>query len=239
MGMIQLTLVVALNALGLGLATWGVTMMLGTHNPFLPIVEAIIIISGLSVAAAGTGWMAVLLIIGSTRGLRTAGTYESPVRPAAASPIPHRDRLLKAMQELHDSALDLIERRRELHQMNLRQWHNEHREETAGEIEATKRYRLARTNLELYRQILPGQFWPPVDTFIEAIESSISREAYSIPNDKGVYELLKRNWHQATQGIRDISLGQPAPVLSTPGQIAPGRLSAEPVGRASVIQAGI
>lgn len=238
--MIQLTLVVALNALGLGLAMWGVTMLLGTHNPFLPIIEVTITIFGLFVAAAGTGWMAVLLIIGSTRGLRTAETYEFPGRPVAASPIPHRDRLLMAMQELNDSALDLIERRRELHQMNLRQWHNEHREETAGEIEATKRYRLARTNLELYRHILPAQFWPPVDIFIEAIELSITREAYSTPNDKGVYELLKRNWHQATQGIRDISLGQPTPglstpVLSTPGPISPGHLTAEPVGRASVI----
>jgi hypothetical protein len=233
--MIQLTLVVALNALGLMLATWGVTMVLGTHHPFLPIVEAIITVFGLVVAAAGTGWMAVLLIIGGTRGQRTAPINHFPDRTARASPIPHGDRLLMAMEELHDSALDLIERRRELHQMNLRQWHNEHREETAGEIEATKRYRLARTNLELYRRIVPAHIWSPVDGFVETIEASIIQEAYSIPNDKAVYESLKRNWRQAIQGIKDVSLGQPAPGQTITGQTSNGHLTAGPVGRSSVI----
>lgn len=240
MGMIQLTLVVALNALGLGLAAWGVTMLLGTHNPFLPMVEAVITIMGLVAAAAGTGWMAILLIIGSTRGLRNAEPRDFPVRPAPASPIPHRDRLLMAMKELHDSALDLIERRRELHQMNLRQWHDEHRAETAGEIEATRRYRLARTDLELFQNILPTQYWSPVSRFVDVIEGSISREAYSTPNDKGVYELLKSNWRQATQGINDISLGKSAPGQTAPGpaspeSTSPGHFTAEPVGRASSV----
>ena len=230
MGMIQLTLVVALNAIGLVLATWGVTMLLGTHNPFLPMVEAIITVIGLTVATAGTGWMAALLIIGSTRRLRSAGTNNIAARPTPATrPVPHRDRLLKAMEELHNSALDLIERRRELHQMNLRQWHNEHREETAGEIEATKRYRLARTNLEPYRQVLPAHYRSPVDRFAEAIEASIPREAYSTPNDKGVYESLNRNWHQAMQGINDISTGMP-----TTGMPTTGLPTAEAAGRASV-----
>ncbi|MDA0733276.1 MAG: hypothetical protein O2909_04520 [Chloroflexi bacterium] len=218
--MIQLRLVVALNTVGLALAIWGVTMLLGTHNPFLPIVEAIVTVIGLVVASIGTGWMTVLLLIGNTREQRTSATDSIPVRPAtAASPVPRRDRLLKAMEELQDSALDLIERRRELHHMNLRQWHNEHRDETAGEIEATKRYRLAKTNLEMYRPSLPAEFWSPVDSFAQAIEESISREAYSTPNDKGVYEALNRNWHRALQGINDISFGVPA---------------SEPVGRASV-----
>jgi hypothetical protein len=221
MGMIQLTLVVALNVLGLSVAIWGVSMLLGTHHPFPPVVEAVITLIGLVAVAAGTGWMAVLVIIGSTRSQRTA---DIPVRPAAVKPAPHRDRLLKAMEELHDSALDLIERRRELHQMNLRQWHSEHREETAGEIEATKRYRLAKTNLELYRQTLPAHFRLPVDRFVEAVAGSISREAYSTPNDRGVYELLKHNWRQATQGISDISFGPPTA----------GPPAAEPVGQASV-----
>jgi len=218
--MIQLTLVVALNAFGLVLASWGVTMLLGTHHPFSPVLETIVTVIGLVLAAAGTVWMAVLLLIGVTRGQRTAKTYDIPVRPVAATnPVPHRDRLLNAMEELHDSALDLIERRRELHQMNLRQWHNEHREETAGEIEATKRYRLARANLELCRKVLPDHFRTPVDRFVEAIEGSISREAFSTPKDRGVYDSLKRNWHQAMQGINDISFGLPI---------------TEPVSRASV-----
>lgn len=185
-------------------------MLLGTHNPFLPIVEAVVTVIGLVLIAVGTGWMTFLVLIGSTREQPTFERDSIPARPTTAtSPVPRRDRLLKAMEELQDSALDLIERRRELHHMNMRQWHNEHREETDGEIEATKRYRLAKTNLELYRRSLPTEFWSPVDSFGEAIEESISREAYSTPNDKAVYEALNRNWHKATQGINDISFGMP------------------------------
>jgi len=208
--MIQLRLVVALNALGLGLATWGVTMLLGTHNPFLPIVEAFVTVSGLGVVAGGTGWIAVLLLLEGPRGRRTSEVDRVAVRSAAAINLdPYRDRLSIAMKELQDSALDLIERRRELHHLNLHQWHNEHRDETAGEIEATKRYRLAKTDLELYRLSLPTKFWSPVDSFAEAAEQSISREVYTTPNDKGVYESLNRNWHNAMQEINDVSSGLP------------------------------
>jgi len=208
--MIQLRLVVALNALGLGLATWGVTMLLGTHNPFLPVVEALVTSSGLGVVAGGTVWIAVLLLIEGTRGRRTSEVDRVPVRSAAAINLdPYRDRVSIAMKDLQDSALDLIERRRELYHLNLHQWHNEHRDETAGEIEATKRYRLAKTDLELYRLSLPTKFWSPVDSFAEEVEQSISREAYSAPNDKGVYESLNRNWHNAMQEINDVSLGLP------------------------------
>ena len=206
--MIQLRLVVVLNALGLGLATWGVTMLLGTHNPFLPVVEALVTVSGLGVVAGGTGWIAVLLLIEGTRGRRTSEADRISVRSAAAINLDlHRDRLSIVMKELQDSALDLIERRRELHHLNLHQWHNEHRDETAGEIEATKLYRLAKTDLEIYRLTLPTKFWSPVDSFAETVERSISREVYSTPNDKGVYESLNRDWHNAMQEITDVSLG--------------------------------
>lgn len=210
--MIQLRLVVALNALGLGLATWGVTMLLGTHNPFLPVVEALITVSGLGVVAGGTVWIAVLLLIEGTQGLRTSEVDRVPVRSANAINLdPHRDRLSIAMKDLQDSALDLIESRRELYHLNLHQWHNEHRDETADVIEATKRYRLAKADLELYRMSLPTKFWSPVDSFAEAVEQSISREVYSTPHDKEVYESLNHNWQYAMQEINDVSLGLPNP----------------------------
>jgi hypothetical protein len=160
--------------------------------------------------SGGTGWIAVLLLIEGTRGRRTSEADRIPVRSAAAINLDlHRDRLSIVMKELQHSALDLIERRRELHHLNLHQWHNEHRDETAGEIEATKRYRQAKTDLEIYRLLLPTKFWSSVDSFAEAVEQSISLEVYSEPNDKGVYESLTRNWHNAMQEINDVSLGLP------------------------------
>jgi len=217
--MIQLRLVVALNAVGLGLATWGVTMLLGTHNPFLPVVEALVTVSGLGVVATGTAWIAVLILIEGIRGSRTSEVDRVSLRTAATINLdPHRDRLSIAMKELQDSALNVIERRRELYHLNLKQWHNEHRDETAGEIEATKRYRLAKTDLELYRISLPTKFWSPVDSFGEAVEQSISREVYSTPNDKEVYESLNRYWHDAMQEINDVSLG--LPIIEEVGRVS-------------------
>ena len=123
------------------------------------------------------------------------------------------------MEDLQRSALSLIERRRELHHMNVHQWHRPHPEETSIEIEANKQYRLAKSNLELYRLSLPTQFWGPVDSFAGSIEERMSQEAYSPPNDQRVHEAFNQRWHDAMQEINSItfSLTPTEPVSASSG----------------------
>jgi hypothetical protein len=123
-------------------------------------------------------------------------------------PLRHQDQLVSAMQELRDSALDLIERRREIHHLNTHQWTYAHRDETSQEIAANKRYRQARSNLEVHRLSLPTEFWGPVDSFCDTIDASLSREIYSEPKDRQVYDSFLHLWHTTMRQINDIVSGR-------------------------------
>ena len=144
----QILSVVGLNSIGLALATWGVTMLSGTHHPFLPTVEVILTSLGLGMIASGTGWLTFLMFVGSSRQKREPIGESIPTRSTTPStPVPRRDKLVTAMEDLQKSALRLIERRRELHHLNVHQWHHAHAEETSMEIEANKEYRQARSHV--------------------------------------------------------------------------------------------
>ena len=214
----QIFSVVGLNSVGLALATWGVTMLIGTHHPFLPIVEVILTSVGLGMIAIGTGWLTFLMFVGASRQAQETDLEGVPTRTTTpTTPVPRRDKLAAAMEDLQRSALSLIERRRELHHLNVHQWHHAHPEETSMEIEANKQYRKAKSNLEFYRQSLPTKFWGPVDSFAGSIEERLSREAYSPPKDKQVHEDFNQSWHAAMQELNDITFSLPPtePVSAT------------------------
>ena len=216
----QIFSVVGLNSIGLALATWSVTMLIGTHHPFLPVVEVILASVGLGMIATGTGWLTILMFIGSSRQQRESIAEVVPTRATTpTTPVPRRDQLGTAMEDLRRSALSLIERRRELHHLNVHQWHRPHPDETSIEIEANKQYRLAKSNLELYRLSLPTQFWGPVDSFAGSIEERMSQEVYSPPNDQRVHEAFNQRWHDAMQEINDITFSLPPtePVSASSG----------------------
>ena len=214
----QIFSVVGLNSVGLALATWGVTMLIGTHHPFLPVVEVILASVGLGMIGIGTGWLTILMFVGSNRQERETDVEGNPTRATTpTTPVPRRDKLVAAMEDLQRSALSLIERRRELHHLNVHQWHRPHSEETSMEIEANKKYRQAKSNLELYRLSLPTKFWGPVDSFAESIEARLSKEAYSPPKDQQVHEDFNQRWHAAMQELNDITFSLPPaePVSAT------------------------
>ena len=215
----QIFSVVGLNSIGLALATWGVTMLTGTHHPFLPVVEVILTSVGLGMIAGGTGWLTFLMFVGSSRQQQETDVESVPTRATTpTTPVPRRDKLVVAMEDLQRSALGLIERRRELHHLNVHQWHHPHPEETSKEIEANKQYRRAKSNLDLYRLSLPTKFWGPVDSFAASIEERLSQETYAPPNDQQVHEDFNQSWHEAMQEINDITFSPPPakPVTATP-----------------------
>ena len=88
------------------------------------------------------------------------------------------------------------------------------------EIEALKGYRQAKSNLELYRLSLPNQFWGPVASFCDVVDESVSREAYSSPNDKTIRETLNRQWHAVMREINDISFGMPPSEPVSPASVS-------------------
>ncbi len=195
-------------------------MLIGTHHPFLPVVEVILASVGLGMIATGTGWLTILMFIGSGRQRQESIAEVVPTRATTpTTPLPRRDQLATAMEDLQRSALSLIERRRELHHMNVHQWHRPHPEETSIEIEANKQYRLAKSNLELYRLSLPTQFWGPVDSFAGSIEERMSQEVYTPPNDQRVHEAFSQRWHDAMQEINSITFSLPPtePVSTSSG----------------------
>src|SRR5688572_13815710 len=108
------------NLIGLAMAGWGVSMLLGAYPRFQPVVAASITSGGLGVIALSTVWMIVLLIWGVAQRKLTSKGPEL-VEAATVHPLPNRERLIKAMEGLQDEALDLIERRREIHHLNIHQ----------------------------------------------------------------------------------------------------------------------
>ena len=208
--MSQITLAAALNFLGLAMAAWGVSTLLGAPSPFEPVA-----VTALSTGGLGLILVSTLLLVGlmlSSGNRKDRSSELDDIRSEAVTPVPlrHQDQLVNAMQELRDSALDLIERRREVHHLNIHRWHYAHRDETALEIAAHKRYRQAKSALELHRLTLPTEFWVPVDRFCDAIDLSLSRDVYSPPKDRQVYDNFVRIWQSTMRQINDIVSGRPA-----------------------------
>ena len=183
-------------------------MLLGMHSPFGPVAVATLTSGGLGLLLLSTVLLIALVLPVFNRYNR-AGQFSEESANASPTALRHRDQLTAAMEDLHNTALELIERRREIHHLNVHQWHYAHRDETSQEIAATKRYRQAKSALELHRLSLPTQFWMPVDNFCGAIELSLSREIYSPPNDKQVYETFNRLWHSTMRQINDLVAGTP------------------------------
>jgi hypothetical protein len=206
------------NLIGLAMAGWGVSMLLGAYPRFQPVVAASITSGGLGVITLSTVWMIVLLIWGVAQRKLTSKGPEL-VEAATVHPLPNRERLIKAMEGLQDEALDLIERRREIHHLNIHQWHYAHREETASEIEANKRYRHAKNTLELERLSTPTQFWVPLDNFCGVVEQSLAREVYAPPTDQGVYQTMERLRQLTLQQIDAIATNtqEPGAMAIRPG----------------------
>jgi hypothetical protein len=207
--MTQITLFAVFNVAGLALAAWGVTMLLGTHSPFGPVAAITLTSAGLGLVMLSTVLLVASVLAAINWRSRTGKSPESEAEPPFPTNLPHRDQLLAAMESVYHAALDLIERRREIHHLNIHQWHYAHREETAREIAAGKRYRQAKNSLELHRLSLPTQFWTPVDSFCNAIELCMSKEVYSPPNDQQVKETFNRLWHATLRQINDLAFGVP------------------------------
>jgi hypothetical protein len=170
---------------------------------------------GLGVIALSTVWMVALLLVGAVQ-RKFASAGPELVQAAPHHPLPNRERLVRAMEDLQEEALDLIERRREIHHLNMHQWHYAHREETASEIEANKRYRQAKNFLELERLATPTQFWVPLDNFCGVVEQCLTREVYAPPppTDHGVYQTIQRLRQLTLQQIDTIANNAPEPVAS-------------------------
>jgi hypothetical protein len=208
--MSQITLAAALNFLGLAMAAWGVSMLLGVPSTFEPLAITALTTGGLGLILVSTLLLVGLVLSSSSRDNRSR--EPDGIQGGAAKPVPlrHQDQLVNAMEELRDSALDLIERRREIHHLNIHRWHYAHRDETSQEIAAHKRYRQAKSALELHRLSLPTEFWVPVDNFCDAIDLSLSRDVYSPPKDRQVYDNFVRLWHSTMRQINETVSGRPA-----------------------------
>ena len=208
--MIRIASVIGLNVLGMAVATWGLTMLLGTHTPFVPVAVTAITSSGLGLIAVSTALLVESVLVGGNRPGSSRQIEELPPETPAPTPVHNRSRLAESMEDLHRATLDLVERKREVYYLNLHQWHHDHREETSAEIDANKRYRHAKNALELERLSLPTQFWMPVDGFCEALEDTLAREVYSPPKDKRVYESMNRLWHSTLRELNDVAMQIPS-----------------------------
>jgi hypothetical protein len=204
---------VIFNLVGLVMVGWGAAMLLGVYPLFQPVVVAAITYSGLGMITLSTVWLIALLLLDTVQ-RKFARKVPELAEAATSHPLPNWKQLMRAMDDLQEEALDLIERRREIHHLNIHQWHYAHREETASEIEANKRYRQAKNALELERLATPTQFWVPLDNFCSAVEHSLAREVYAPPTDQGVYQTFERLRQLTLQQMDTIATGAQGPRAS-------------------------
>jgi hypothetical protein len=197
---------VIFNLIGLAMTGWGISMLLEVYPRFQPVVVTAITSSGLGMIALSTVWLAALWLLAAIK-RKLAGDAPELVEATTTYPLPNWKQLMQAMENLQEEALDLIERRREIHHLNIHQWHYAHREETASEIEANKRYRQAKNALELERLATPTQFWVPLDNFCGIVEQSLAREVYAPPTDQGVYQTIERLRQLTLQQMDTIATG--------------------------------
>jgi hypothetical protein len=201
----QLMPAVALNISGLAVAAWGVLMLVGIYAPIRSLSDGAIAAIGLSVLGLSTLWLVLMALRNWSKPVKPEVAV--PVANPNAVPLPNSARLFLAIKGITEEATELIEKRRHLHYLNMQQWHRDHREETAAEIAATKRYRDARNHLDLERLAAPTPFWTPVDNFCALLERSLNDEIYSPPGDRVVHEAIGRYSQFTIQQIKDISAG--------------------------------
>ena len=94
-----------------------------------------------------------------------------------------------------------------IHHLNTRQSHYVHQRETDEEIEAIKRYREARNDLDYLRLTSPTQFWGSIDSFREAVEDKVLHEVYSSPSDREVYDSIGRHQQRTLEELNKIAAG--------------------------------
>ncbi len=167
---------------------------------------AILLGGGLLLNAVGALWLVVLLV----RGEMIGAEVEAVTEPATTMPITaiaNGQELMNSLLNFQDRALDLIERRRMLHHLNTRQSHYVHQRETDEEIEANKRYREARNDLDYQRLNSPTQFWGSIDTFKGAVEERVAGEVYSAPSDQEVHQSIARHQQRMMEEINQIAAG--------------------------------
>ncbi|MFQ6026010.1 MAG: hypothetical protein ACE5Q6_00690 [Dehalococcoidia bacterium] len=202
----QLLPALALNILGLAVTGWGVAMLVGIYAPIRSLSDGTIAAAGLAVLGLSTLWLLLLLAI-SWKGRPKPEEIGLPAEDPPAIPLPNSNQLFMAIRGLTEDATELIEKRREIHYLNMQQWHREHREETAAEIEATKRYRDSKNTLDLERLAAPTQFWTAVDNLCALVDRSLNDEVYSAPGDRVVHDAISRYSQYTIQQLQDISSG--------------------------------
>ena len=199
-----ITRIAILNTAGLVLSVVGFAWLMAAQAVhWLP---GVLLGGGLISIAAGTLWLAALLV----RGEMIGGENSKAAEPLTAMPFPsiaNGRQLVTSLQNFQDRALDLIERRRLIHHLNTRQSHYVHQRETDEEIEANKRYREARNDLDYQRLTSPTQFWGSIDSFREAVEERVLHEVYSPPSDREVYGSILRYQRRALEEINKIAAG--------------------------------
>jgi hypothetical protein len=169
-------------------------------------VAAVLLGGGLLLSAAGSFWLVALLV----RDEMTVAEVEPVTEPPTPMPITavvNGPQLVNSLLSFQDRALDLIERRRMIHHLNVRQSHYVHQRETDEEIEATKRYREARNDLDYQRLNSPTQFWGSIDSFRQAVEERVSGEVYSAPSDQEVHLTIVRHQQRVMEEINQIAAG--------------------------------
>ena len=205
----QLLPTLGLNVLGLTVTAWGVGMLVNFYRPLIGVAEGAIVAVGLAVLGLSTLWL-LLLSAKSLRGSSKPERIEILEEQPPAIPLPNSAQLFMAIRGLTDDSIGLIEKRREIHYLNMQQWHRDHRKETAEEIEATKRYRGSKNTLDLERLAAPTPFWPTLDNFYTLVDRSLNDAIYSAPGDRVVHDAINRYSQHAIQQLQDISSGVPS-----------------------------
>ena len=187
----QITFATILGAVGLAISSWGLAMALGPYPRLQPMTVAGVLAGGLALIALTLLWLTALLVTDKSR--RRIPIDLQQVADTGAVNLPNREPLLRAINNLQNDALSLIERRREIHHLNTQQWAYVHDRETTAEIEATKQYRSARRGLEIELQNTPPSFWGAVEWFSRTVERSLATEIYSLPGDPAIHESIQQH----------------------------------------------
>jgi hypothetical protein len=203
----QLLAALGLNILGLAVTAWGVGMLVNFYPPLIGVAEGALVAVGLAVSGITVLWLLALSVERLLRERSDSKPVELPEESPAAILLPNSAQLFLAIKGLTNDTIGLIEKRREIHYLNMQQWHRDHRAETAAEIEATKRFRGSKNSLDLERLAAPTPFWPTVDNFRALVDRSLSDEVYSAPGDRIVHDAINRYSKHTIQQLQDISSG--------------------------------
>lgn len=199
-----MTRIAVLNTAGLVLSVAGFAWLMAAQAVHWG--TAVLLGGGLLLSAAGALWLVVLVVRREMTGAGAEAVTETTATPPIAG-ITNGPQLVNSLLNFQDRALDLIERRRTIHHLNTRQSHYVHPRETDEEIEANKRYRESRNDLDYQRLNSPTQFWDSIDSFKEAVEERVSGEVYSAPSDQEVHLSIARHQQRMMEEINQIAAG--------------------------------